>query len=173
MKTIRKMNAYTNGNDSRVNVYFEDGSRFCHRVTAEESVLAKKEGAPYIEKLMEKYKNEKPAEPMRRELTRDEERYALLQMQKDVIPLTPDEQEEMEQLEDAIYTGTYSVTDRKSLGAYLKREREAQGISVRKMAELARIQPATVQNVENGAFTPRLDVVQKMLEVLGKRLTIQ
>ena len=67
----------------------------------------------------------------------------------------------------------FTITDRKSLGAYIKHEREQQGISVRKMAELAGIQPSTVQNVENGAFTPRLDVVQHILSVLGKRLTIE
>lgn len=167
------MNAYTNGNDSRVNVYFEDGSRFCHRVTAEESVRAKKEGASYIEKLIEKYNDkDKEVKPIFASRTKDEERYAMLLMQKDVIPLSSEEQEELEQLEDALFTGTYSVTDRKSLGAYIKHEREQQGISVRKMAELAGIQPSTVQNVESGAFTPRLDILQKMLAVLGKQLSI-
>ena len=66
----------------------------------------------------------------------------------------------------------FTITDRKSLGAYLKREREAQGISVRKMAVLAEIRPATVQNVEKGSFTPRLDVLQRMLSALGKSIQI-
>lgn len=66
-----------------------------------------------------------------------------------------------------------TIGDRESLGQWLRGVRVSAGISVRKMAELAGIQPSTVQNVENGAFTPRLDIVQRMLDVLGKSLSIR
>jgi predicted transcriptional regulator len=32
--------------------------------------------------------------------------------------------------------------------------------------------PATVQNIEKGAFSPRLDIIQKILEQLDARMTI-
>lgn len=66
-----------------------------------------------------------------------------------------------------------TVGDREMLGQWLRGLRISRGISVRKMAELSGIQPSTVQNVENGAFTPRLDVLQRMLDVLGKQLRIE
>jgi DNA-binding XRE family transcriptional regulator len=64
------------------------------------------------------------------------------------------------------------VEDRNTLGQYIRGVRVSQGISIRKMAEMANIRPSTVQNVEKGSFTPRLDIVQKMLSALNKRLNI-
>ena len=64
------------------------------------------------------------------------------------------------------------IEDREGLGQYLHFRRVALGISYRKLAEMSGLTPSTVQNVENGAFTPRLDIILKMLGVLGKRLTI-
>ena len=61
---------------------------------------------------------------------------------------------------------------REQLGQLIRGWRVSQGISIRRFAELAGVQPNTVQNVENGAFTPRLDIVQRMLAVLGKQLRI-
>ena len=58
------------------------------------------------------------------------------------------------------------------LGQLIKGWRVSQGISIRRFAGMAGITPATVQNVENGAFTPRLDIVQRMMAALGKRLSI-
>ena len=63
--------------------------------------------------------------------------------------------------------------DRVTLGNYIRDERIRQGISIRKMAELSDVQPATVQNLENGTFSPRLDIVQRMLAALGKQLTVE
>lgn len=64
------------------------------------------------------------------------------------------------------------VDDRETLGQYIRGVRVSNGISIRKMAEMADIRPSTVQNVENGAFTPRLDILQRILNVLGKRIAI-
>lgn len=65
------------------------------------------------------------------------------------------------------------VDDRETLGQYIRGVRVSKGISIRRMADLAGLTPSTVQNVENGAFTPRLDIAQKMLAALDKRLTIE
>ena len=65
------------------------------------------------------------------------------------------------------------VDDPKTLGLYIRGMRVSKGISIRKMGELASVPPSTVQNVENGAFMPRLDILQRMLAALGKRLAIE
>lgn len=65
-----------------------------------------------------------------------------------------------------------SVDDRETLGQILRGARIRQGISIRKMADLAGLTPSTIQNVENGAFTPRLDIILKMAGALGLTLTL-
>ena len=65
-----------------------------------------------------------------------------------------------------------TTASREELGLLIRGWRVSQGISIRKMAEMADIRPSTVQNVENGAFTPRLDILQRILNVLGKRIAI-
>lgn len=66
----------------------------------------------------------------------------------------------------------HTITGREDLGAYLRERRTEKGISVRGMAQAAGLVPSTVQNIENGAFTPRLDVILKISDVLGLSLTI-
>ena len=58
------------------------------------------------------------------------------------------------------------------IGRLIRGIRLSQGISIRRFAGMAGVTAATVQNVENGAFTPRLDIVQRMMAALGKRLSI-
>ena len=65
-----------------------------------------------------------------------------------------------------------TFTTREELGRCIKEMRISKGISVRGMAELCEMSPATVQNIEKGAFSPRLDIVQKILEQLDARMTI-
>lgn len=65
-----------------------------------------------------------------------------------------------------------TTATREQLGQLIRGWRVSQGISIRRFAELAGVRPNTVQNVENGAFTPRLDIVQRMMAVLGKQLSI-
>lgn len=60
-----------------------------------------------------------------------------------------------------------------SIGQQLREERIRQGVSVRRMAELTNTTPATVQNVESNAHSPSVEIVQRMAEVLGCRLTIE
>jgi len=56
MKKVRLFNHYNNGNDSRVNVYFEDGTEWHRTVTAYDVTRLAREGVPYLLALMEKYK---------------------------------------------------------------------------------------------------------------------
>ena len=65
-----------------------------------------------------------------------------------------------------------TTASREELGQLIRGWRVSQGISIRRFAELAGVRPNTVQNVENGAFTPRLDIVQRMMTALGKQLSI-
>ena len=64
------------------------------------------------------------------------------------------------------------IDDRETLGQYLRLLRVTQNISVRGMAERCELSPSTIQNIEKGAFTPRLDIITKMIAVLGKSLKI-
>ena len=66
-----------------------------------------------------------------------------------------------------------NITDRWSLGQTIKELRTGKGISVRKMAEICDISPTTVQNVENGSFSPRVDLVIRMIEILGASIRIE
>lgn len=66
-----------------------------------------------------------------------------------------------------------TTASREELGQLIRGWRVSQGISIRHMAEMADIRPSTVQNVEKGAFTPRLDILQRLMAVLGKRIEVQ
>lgn len=65
----------------------------------------------------------------------------------------------------------FTSATREELGQLIRGWRVSQGISIRDMAKRASVRPSTVQNVENGAFTPRLDVIQRMFLVLGRNIT--
>lgn len=64
------------------------------------------------------------------------------------------------------------ISEREELGAYIRMMRVSQGITVRGMAEMCGVQPSTVQNVEKGSFSPRLDIIKKMLDALGAKMKI-
>ena len=64
------------------------------------------------------------------------------------------------------------IVSREELGGLLRKLRTSKGITVRGMADLCNLSPATVQNIEKGSFSPRLDIVQKMLDTLGAKMTI-
>lgn len=72
--------------------------------------------------------------------------------------------------EDRIDTTTAT---REELGQLIRGMRISKGVSIRDMAERAACQPSTVQNVEKGSFTPRIDVIQRMLFAIGHRLVIK
>lgn len=60
MKKIRLFNYHNNGNESKVNVYFADGTEWHRTVMACEVRKLAREGENYLPVLMEKYKQPQP-----------------------------------------------------------------------------------------------------------------
>ena len=56
MKKVRLFNHYNNGANSKVNVYFEDGTEWHRTVDASDIQKLAKEGEKYLPQLMKKYK---------------------------------------------------------------------------------------------------------------------
>ena len=72
----------------------------------------------------------------------------------------------------------YDVTDvevdsRENMGQYLRYLRLKNGISIRGLAEKCGLVPTTIQNIEGGKYSPRLDVIQRILKQLNATLVIK
>ena len=65
------------------------------------------------------------------------------------------------------------LCDRKLLGLFLKKIRNSSGHSVRALAEKACVNPSTVQRLEAGLYSPRVDVLQRILSAIGYSLSIR
>lgn len=65
------------------------------------------------------------------------------------------------------------ITDRAALGETLRRLRIERSISIRGLADMAGLSPATIVNIEKGSFSPRIDVVNAILSALNCKLTIE
>lgn len=65
------------------------------------------------------------------------------------------------------------VDSRKDLGQYLRYLRLKNGETIRGFAEKCGLVPTTIQNIEGGKFSPRLDVIQKILKQLNATLVIK
>lgn len=65
-----------------------------------------------------------------------------------------------------------TIDDRESLGQMLRLMRVSKGIAIRTLAEQCGLSKSTVVNIESGAFSPRLDVVAKILDKLGGEMKI-
>lgn len=74
-------------------------------------------------------------------------------------------------MQNPLYDEEVEVGD--DFGQYIKMARVSRGMTVRGFATMCGLSPQTVQNVEGGAYSPRLDIVQKMAAVLGLRITIK
>ena len=62
------------------------------------------------------------------------------------------------------------IPDRETLGQFIRKLRVELGISIRGMAERCDLSPMTVQNIEGGKFSPRLEIILLMLRELGAEL---
>ena len=58
------------------------------------------------------------------------------------------------------------------LGAFVRQRRKSAGLSQRALAELAGVGARVVWELEKGKKTLRMDVVNAVLEVFGKRLGV-
>lgn len=60
MKTIRTFNAYNNGDQSKVNIYFADGTEFHRTISARDAMRIGREGESVLAEIMEKYSEPQP-----------------------------------------------------------------------------------------------------------------
>ena len=61
-------------------------------------------------------------------------------------------------------------TSNNELGNYVKDRRNANGLTQKELAELAEVGTRLVSELERGKTTLRMDVVNKVLKVFGRKL---
>jgi len=66
-----------------------------------------------------------------------------------------------------------SVDDAESLAMMVRHLRAVKGISIRELAEACEVSKTTIVNVESGNFSPRLDILQRILRHLGGCIEIK
>ena len=64
------------------------------------------------------------------------------------------------------------IENRQLLGAEMSRMRNLRGYSIRELAELTGFATNTILSIEKGKFSPRFEIVEKILSVLGAHLEI-
>ena len=62
--------------------------------------------------------------------------------------------------------------NRQLLGAEMARLRNLRGYSIRELAELTGFATNTILSIEKGKFSPRFEIVERILSVLGAHLEI-
>lgn len=62
--------------------------------------------------------------------------------------------------------------NRQLLGAEMSRLRNLRGYSTRELAELTGYTATTINNIECGRFSPRFEIVEKILSALGAHINI-
>lgn len=65
-----------------------------------------------------------------------------------------------------------TIDDRETLGQMVRLMRVSKGVAIRALAEQCGLSKSTVVNIENGAFTPRLDIVLRILSALGATMRV-
>ena len=68
---------------------------------------------------------------------------------------------------------TNETNSRQLLGDKIAKLRNQRGITIRELASLADVSPATIVNIEQGKFSPRIDVMQKLLTELDAEIIIK
>ena len=64
------------------------------------------------------------------------------------------------------------MNDRERIGKKLAEIRNEKGYTVRQLAELAYLRPATISNVENCKFSLGIEILTKICNTLGARIEI-
>ena len=64
------------------------------------------------------------------------------------------------------------IENRQLLGAEMSRLRNLRGYSIRELAELTGFATNTILSIEKGKFSPRFEIVEKIVSVLGAHLEI-
>lgn len=71
------------------------------------------------------------------------------------------------------YEKVFELNDRQRLGAKIMALRNERGYSIRALAELCDVNKATIVNIEQGRFSPRFEIVEKICHVLGVKIEIK
>lgn len=164
-KEIKTYNTYNNGNNSKINVHFTDGTQWTRTIAAYDATMAMREGLPYVRYLMQKYAAPQPR-PERPRLTREEERLNQLIATSHIVPLSPDQQEEMAILEDRVNTP-------RPIYERIKQLRQERGITQTQLAEMIGIKQPSLARIESGRHTIRLDILERICEALGVSLNLE
>ena len=75
-------------------------------------------------------------------------------------------------MENNIILEGKDIHSREALGNCIKKLRNSKNMSVRECAEMCSLAKSTIVNIEQGRFSPRLEIVQKVLNALDATLTI-
>jgi transcriptional regulator with XRE-family HTH domain len=62
---------------------------------------------------------------------------------------------------------------REELGNILAEQRKAKGYSIRTLAEQCEMSKSTIVHIEQGKFSPRIEIVDKICSVLDAEITIK
>ena len=62
---------------------------------------------------------------------------------------------------------------REELGNQIAQLRKSKGYSIRELADRCEINKATIVNIEKGRFSPRFEIVEKLLNELGAEIIIK
>lgn len=67
----------------------------------------------------------------------------------------------------------FELNDRQRLGAKIMALRNERGYSIRTLADLCDVNKATIVNIEQGRFSPRYEIVERIVKELGAKIEIK
>lgn len=91
----------------------------------------------------------------------------------DSIVLATAMREMADYLREHHYDLVFPDPGRKILGDKITELRTKRGIPIRTLAEMCNLSPRTIQNIQNGDFSPRYDIVEKILRALRAHIEIR
>lgn len=65
------------------------------------------------------------------------------------------------------------MNDRERIGKMIADIRTEHGLTVRELADIAGVTSTNICKIENGKYSPGVDVLSRILSALGYRLTIE
>lgn len=65
------------------------------------------------------------------------------------------------------------MNERERIGSILAEKRKEAGLTLRELAEMCGINNANVSKIETGKYNVSIDILSKILSVLGYRLTVE
>lgn len=66
----------------------------------------------------------------------------------------------------------FDLPPRRMLGEHIAQLRIHRGVSVRDLAQRCDLSPTTIVNIQAGNFSPRYEIVEKILQELGARIEL-